>query len=287
MNAGRNVIFAGGPESGKSNYLFRSWIAIERETGRLIKDGLPFELGYLHDGASTLLDGSFAPHTSRDTRQICEIPVADRRRLDRRGQLVIPDASGELWLDLFEKREWPLAWDSLVTLNSGFLLFVRAASPHNVPALDWVTCERLYNGALQPHPTGTPTQVLLVDWLQILRSIVDQRVHKSFAPRLSVVVSAWDRVTPDQQYSPPRSYLEREFPLFSQFLQSGAHGFEARVFGVSIVGGDLDVDDEFRNEYRSGAPGSFGYMTIEGSLGQSQRDPDILGPIYWAMGLDT
>jgi hypothetical protein len=286
VSAPANIIFVGGPRSGKSNYLFRMWIAIERERGRLVKDGLPRDAEYLHDGASILLDGNFAPHTSRDTRRVCEIPIADRGRPDSKGLLLVPDATGELWLDLYSKREWPVQWDDLVTKSCGFVLFTCVGSPHNVAPLDWITCERLYGPGASPGPTDVPTQVMLVEWLQILRSITAEKLGYSYTPRLSVVVAAWDRIPADRRQESPQDYLEAEFPLLAQFIRAGAHGFDAKVFGLSVVGGDLDLDPEFRSRFFRSEPSSLGY-SVSDMQGGAERSTDVLTPIYWALGLDT
>jgi hypothetical protein len=284
MNPPSNVIFVGGPGSGKSNYLFRTWIAIERKTGRLSRNGLPPELEYLHDGASTLLDGKFAPHTSKDTKLVCEIPIAIRDHADSKGTLVVPDATGELWLDLYNKREWPKLWDDLVTTNCGFVLFICVGSPHNVRAMDWIASERFYGSHANATPTGVPTQVMLVDWLQILRTITRKKLGNDFNPHLSVVVTAWDRVPVDRTQEDPEDYLETEFPLLAQFLRAGAHGFDARVFGLSVVGGDLERDPKFHDEYLQSEPSGQGY-TVRQVNGATERSGDVMVPIYWALGL--
>lgn len=281
MSSG-NLILIGGPESGKSNYLFRAWIEIEANRGRLIKNGLPDDIEYLHDNATILLGGNFAPHTPFGTTKISEIPVADSREPKSSRKLIVPDASGELWLKLYERREWPASWYDLIDENSGFLLLVRAGSPHNVPPLDWLTCERLYCGQVKPTPSSTPTQVLLVDWLQILRFIVDGKVGSHHRPRLSVVVSAWDAIPSSRKERPPLDYLEIEFPLFSEFLRAGHHGFDLKVFGLSIVGGDLTSDKEFHQTFINGDPTAFGYVVDE----RGTEIGDVLLPMCWALGID-
>jgi hypothetical protein len=286
MTMTSNVLFVGGPGSGKSNYLFRTWIAIERKKGHLITNGLPLELGYLHAGASVLLDGKFAPHTSKDTKEVCEIPVAQRDNPDSTSVLVVPDATGELWLDLYKSREWPAQWDKLVATTCGFVLFICVGSPHNVTALDWMACERFYNSGTLPGPTDIPTQVLLVEWLQILRWITNKQIGHSYVPRLSVVMTAWDRVPADRQQESPQNYLETEFPLLAQFVRAGAHGFDARVFGLSIVGGDLELDPQFHDEYLRSEPSGLGYAVSE-TQGGIQKSGDVLMPVYWALGLQT
>lgn len=283
MSAPTSVIFVGGPGSGKSNYLFRTWIALERRNSRLSAAGLPEDVDYLHSGASILLDGRFAPHTSKDTRVISEIPIRTHDVKEAEGVLVVPDATGELWLDLYHSREWPQQWDSLLSRQSSYILFICIGSNHNVPALDWITCERLYGSGVAPQPTDVPTQVLLVEWLQILRSIVNLREGHAHKPRLSVVLTAWDRLPADRRQESPQNFLETEFPLFAQFLRADAHGFEVKVFGVSIVGGDLERDPDFQKAYQQSDPSGLGYSVSDAARGVEQSE--VLLPIYWALGV--
>ena len=280
------VMFIGGPRSGKSNYLFRIWLALERATGRLLKDSLPDDVSYLHEGASALLTGRFAPHTSRDTQHTSIVPVRWKMADKEPGTLIMPDASGELWLELYKQRAWPKTWDDLVTGKTGFVLMICAESPENVIPLDWLTCQRRYGAEQKPLPTSTPTQVMLVDWLQILRSILARKGNGSFSPRLSVVVTAWDRVQADQIYSSPTIYLDTQFPLLAQFLDSNTTGFATKVFGLSILGGDPDADPNFRKHVQLSDPETLGYVRTVSRHGD-ERTTDVLEPIYWALGVDT
>lgn len=279
MSVATTVVFVGGPGSGKSNYLFRAWIAIEHETGLLRKAGLPPDLDYLHDGASRLFSGEFAPHTSIDAPSTAEIPIA-LPGLSKASVLTVPDVSGEVWDAVYHRREWPIAWDSYIESRCGIVLFIRAGSPHNAKPLDWLTCERLHK--TQGGTSGdkrVPTQVMLVDWLQTLRSLA---LKTGQSPRLSVVISAWDTV--DSELLPP-DYLAQEFPLLSQFLVAGMHGFDARVFGVSIAGGDLD-DTQYRDEFLAGNPTEYGYCVVQQGR-RAKKTPDVLLPLYWALDHGT
>jgi len=272
-------MFVGGPGSGKSNYLFRVWMAIEHQSGRLRKNGLPTELDYLHDGASELLSGRFAPHTSLNVATTCEIPVSILGS-NTTSTLTVPDVSGEVWNGVCDRREWPVSWDSFLASECGFVLFVRAGSPHNVKPLDWVTCERLYKDRTAARAeTRVPTQVYLVEWMRTLRQLVTERSGSSYRPRLSVVVTAWDGVQLDPG---PHEYIAREFPLFDQYLRADLHGFDARLFGVSVVGGDLG-DEGYRDEYLAQDPVTRGYCVV--AIGRhAETEPDLLTPLYWSLG---
>lgn len=290
MSTSRAVLFVGGPDAGKSNYLFRVWLGIEAGNTPLMKDGLPSDLTHLNSGATALLGGEFAPHTSRDSGVACTIPIVVQGvSPGLHAELVVPDASGERWLDLYRKREPYALFDRYIREETGYMLFVRAASAEHMPALDWITSERLYEKELPETEVArlkdrTPTQVYLVDWLQIIRFRLNARSSAPLKPRLSVVVTAWDAVPAEQQVLPPRLYLERNFPLLAQFLESDLHGFDAEIFGVTVAGGDLK-NAEFRQEYLEESPAERGYVTIEERRASARQQRNIALPIMWALGL--
>ena len=53
------VLLIGGPETGKSNFLFRAWTHIFSADGLLEKDGMPPDAEYLRDGAERQLRGEY------------------------------------------------------------------------------------------------------------------------------------------------------------------------------------------------------------------------------------
>src|SRR5262249_61462218 len=61
-----SVVIVGGPDSGKSNYIFRLWLAINDANGAICADGLPDHLDYLQTGSQSLLRGEFAQKTPHD-----------------------------------------------------------------------------------------------------------------------------------------------------------------------------------------------------------------------------
>lgn len=318
-----SVLLIGGPDAGKSNYLFRSWIAIDDGRGAMVKDGLPMELEYLRDGSERLLEGEFAGRTSEDVHERIEIPVRSSPSIgaERHGVLVVPDMPGEQIRAIYRNRQWPQAWEDHVSDCCGCLIFVRASSKENVVPLDWATCIELYGAAMAP-PAGTgapetkpdpaavsgavvprvevkpakqsdskgedqkyetPTQVLLTEWMQFLRLAIADLAGGGHRPRIGIVVSAWDAVPTDQRTAGPAAYLKDNFPLLHQFFETNGDELDLQVFGVSIVSGDLKEDVEFRKTYQEGNPREFGY-TMHSLFGDLRRDADVTLPIAWALG---
>lgn len=306
----KSVLLIGGPDAGKSNFLFRLWIAIDGGGGALVKDGLPAEVEYLRGGAERLLEGEFAEHTPREVYERVVIPVrSSALTVPHSGTLVVPDVSGERVLDIFRDRQWSQAWEELISPSCACLIFVRAGSDEIIAPLDWATCFDKYgtvidapqtaghdeiersvgdasstaNSTDDEKPGKTPTQVVLTEWLQFLRRAFTDVVGGSFRPRVGVVISAWDAVPIEQQSRPPVAYLKENFPMLNQFIEANADRFNFQVFGVSIVAGDLKSDDEFKQNYLR-APRDFGFV-VHSLAGEWKRSCDITLPVAWGLGI--
>src|ERR1039458_5416530 len=116
-----SVLLLGGPDAGKSNFLFRLWIAIDQGQGVLTKDGLPSDLEYLRGGAERLLEGEFAERTSKEVQERVVVPVKCTGGVTRTGgTLVVPDAAGAQALGIFRRRQWVGAWEELISFPGSF-----------------------------------------------------------------------------------------------------------------------------------------------------------------------
>ncbi|MHC4054107.1 TRAFAC clade GTPase domain-containing protein [Bradyrhizobium sp. 25ACV] len=242
----RNVVIVGGVDAGKTNYLLRFWLAMrDRKHRALVPDGLPIDAEYLNLGVAEQLKGQFAGHTQRGTRTICEIPV---KIGDRPAALVVPDGPGEDWQRLYVERRWPADWERLVGEDSSFLILVRVHSDEIRSPLDWIQVQNLFgaNANLEGHvaghlPDGPPTQVILVEWIQMIIALCKQRSGPTVRPRIGVLITAWDLLSQDEQTEGPNGYLKSQYRLLSDYLRSNEDRAEFATFGVSLFGGDLKM----------------------------------------------
>jgi hypothetical protein len=293
MNNAQAVLLIGGPDAGKTNFLIRLWLAIRKKTGRLRAEGIPADLEYLETGVDKLLRGEFAPHTPREVHNRIVIPVKESNAGESHATLIIPDCSGEEWLAIYRKREWSQEWEDVVSDTCGCLLFVRVDSDQNITPLDWITCTKVFGSPMNlpdsPENGGgeheTPTQVIMTDWLQCLRRAFTERVGGFFRPRIGIIVAAWDRIPMEQQHLGPEKYLDTNFPMFKQFIDTNEDYFNFAIFGVSIVGGDLRNAPGFREEYLKGDPHKTGYV-VHCLKGVVEKANDLTIPVVWAMGLN-
>jgi Double-GTPase 1 len=293
------VLLVGGPETGKSNFLFRVWTRINSGHGLIEKDGLPSDAEYLRSGSESQLRGTFAGHTSQEVQVISNIPIRLRSDPSRKGLLAVPDIDGEQIDRIYHARKWSDNWESLITENAAYLFFVRVNSPQTVAPLDWITCHHLYGGtpqanistpapdggAVQPVPVAveTPTQVILVDWLQFLRRALHDKYPKLDRPKVGIVVTAWDCV-PADFHGGPSDWIRENMPLLGQFCCTNNDVFEFSFFGSSIFAGDPANDPEFAGELATVDPRTKGYVRYSQA---NLESGDFTIPIAWALGWES
>jgi hypothetical protein len=238
-------------------------------------------------------------------------------------ELMVPDISGELWTRMVATFEISQEWLRLLEEAQGAVLFVRAHSDQIVQPLDWVTARNILrldivedepataasDGNSAAMMTGTdaigaggeqvqpgsenagivdmpsehdiPTQVLLCELLRYLNLYLADRADGR-QPHIAVVVAAWDLLDPEVGAAGPMAYLKREFPLFAGRLADPGR-LNVKLFGLSVVGGDLKDDEAFRNHYLERDIADQGWVVVEDEDGL-RTDGDVMLPIAWAMG---
>jgi hypothetical protein len=207
--------------------------------------------------------------------------VADREGGEETA-IVVPDISGELWRNAVHDCEIAPDWMEELRQADGALLFVRVGSDQDVRPLDWVTSQRMLAKLGGTEAPGLPTQVMLCELIRFLEVTLADRPDGSH-PRLSVVVSAWDLVDAQKVEEGPKAYLEREYPLLAGRL-GDVDRLDVRVFGLSVVGGDLKADAACRDELLESGLDGHGWVAVENEDGTWTKDIDVTLPVAWVVG---
>ncbi len=278
----RSIVLLGGPDSGKTNYIGRLWRALDNRTGALHAAKQPEDINFVLEVADHLFQGSFAPRSEHsDARRDFEVVVAATSG-GPRSRVVVPDISGELWRKAVIDGEIAAEWMNELQQSNAALLFVRVGSDQDVRPLDWVTSRSMLEKLGGEEDQGLPTQVMLCELIRFLEVSLAKRADGGL-PRLSVVVSAWDRVDAGKFKQGPLAYLEREYPIVAGKL-ADTEDLDARIFGLSVVGGDLKNDMEFKQTYLTAGLDENGWVAVSDGKGW-RKDPDVTLPIAWAVGL--
>lgn len=132
-----------------------------------------------------------------------------------------------------------------------------------------------------PSKPDLPTQVLLCELLRYLNLYLADRTDGG-RPHVAVVVAAWDLLDPKIRAEGPLAYLRQEFPLFAGRLADTGR-LDVKLFGLSVVGGDLADDEDFRNIFLERDISEQGWVVLSDKDGL-RTDEDVMLPIAWAMG---
>ena len=283
----RGVILIGGPDTGKTNFIGRFWVALRCGDGALTASGTPDEIKYVEDTVKCLHQGTFAPRTDQNLEAdqgSLSIPLGgDKFDGKEISELVVPDISGEVWKKAVETNELVPQRMAQLEAAVGALLFVRVLSPLNVNPLDWVNSAELmaYQGD-EAEPGEMPTQVMLCEYLRFLElKLPDCTTGRK--PRLAVIVTAWDLLDTRRSAAGPRAYLQEEYPLFAGRL-ADIDRLDNTIFGMSVLGGDPDADEEFRDELLDSGITSAGFVRFDHD-GVVEEKSDITLPVAWAIGI--
>ena len=287
LMSSRNVILVGGPDTGKTNFIGRLWIAVQSDDCALSAYAPPDDIRYVEEVVASLYRGQFAPRTNKNLDAelgSLVIPVAlnDSER-ERVSELVIPDISGEIWEKAVETSELPSDWMERLETADAALLFVRVLSDTNSVPIDWVSNpELMQHQGDDGQQKRIPTQVILCELLRYLELQLSTRPEAK-KPRIAVVVTAWDLLDVERSAAGPHGYLQKEYPLFAGRL-SDIENVDIMVFAMSIFGGDPEADNEFRDRLLKSELHSVGYVRFD-SNGSIEEDSDITIPIAWAIGV--
>jgi hypothetical protein len=278
-----NLLFVGLPQSGKTTYLAALWHVLEDQSSatKLKLKQLSGDRTYLNLIVEAWRACTPVPRTTLQTE---DTTVALHLEGDGFGEftLSVPDLGGEAFEQQIEHRKMSAAHAALFREANGVILFVHPDVKRGTQISDQDQIAASIGGATAAESGASghaavpvpwkvemlPTQAKLVELLQFLIDLVDQRL------RVAVVVSAWDLVADVGQT--PLEYVSGRMPLLRQFLDANDDIIGHAVFGVSAQGGAIPDDKPKLLELDS-------LKRIRVCHG-SENDQDITKPLAWLLG---
>jgi hypothetical protein len=241
----QSVVIIGLPASGKTTFLAALWhLVTEREfqTSLIFGDLRSGDITYLNEIAALWRDAKKQDRTAVGGSRIVSMNLMSAQQTPLR--VTFPDLPGEAYLRMWEDRDCEQEVADVMNAD-GVLLFIHADT---INAPQWVVDEIALSRHLNVeipkgqevewHARLAPTQVQLVDLLQLLRTD-----PLDIGPRkLAIMFSAWDKAE-DEGLS-PQEFLAEKLPLLAQYLACDADGWLWQVYGISAQGGDYDNTDD-------------------------------------------
>lgn len=241
MMIDHSVVIIGLPGSGKTTFLAALWhIITERDVNTLLRFHTlrVGEVAHLNEIAARWREAKVQERTAVGGSRMVSMNLLGKDDMPIR--VTFPDVPGEVYRRMWEDRDCESQIAEILKAG-GIMLFVHADT---IVPPNWVVDEaalskllglEIESGQEIPwHPRLAPTQVQLVDLLQLLRL-----PPLDVGPRkLAIMLSAWDKASGENLA--PQAYLDAKLPLLSQYLRSDADGWIYRTYGLSAQGGDYD-----------------------------------------------
>jgi hypothetical protein len=276
------VLLMGLPDSGKTNFLARTWIALTEKGCAVKPHGTPKDIAYVESLVQHLLQGRFAPRSNQNEEpRPFTLEVTDPSS-GKVMPLMVPDVRGELWKGAVLNSELPEEWMGRLHSCNAVLLLLRVHSPDIVKPLDWVASKRsMEHQADDPSDANnTPTQVMLCELLRLLEIALTRK--DGVPPRVAVLVTAWDLLSSVEQADGPEHYIQQQFPMLAGRLRDITK-LEIAVFGVSILGGDLVEDQQFQEEFLASNSIQGRGFIVHRANGELQHSNDLTSPLAWCI----
>lgn len=242
-----NCVLIGLPKSGKSTFIAALWHIVESEEidNSLKIVSLPEDREYLSNLRKSWLCCTPIERTLVDFKHKITLNIFDKN--DKITEFIFPDVSGEMYNNQFEHRKIDTEYFNLIKSADGIILFINPYElkepisitegnsllpEESVPSVENIAKPWEYKDA--------PTQVVLVDLLQMIKSNINKQI------RLAVILSAWDILLnsydQDLRKISPHEWIEKKCPLLHQFLITNNTSFKFKFFGVSAQGGSYASD---------------------------------------------
>lgn len=298
------IAFLGLPKSGKTTWLGRLWLAIDRpsldQVQLLQKSGQP-DLDALNALADPFIDAKYPAPTSFHNPPRIRTPLKWTGRRDEPFfDVVIADYSGEEVKAIHKERDpaWSTAWEERAQAAS-VAIFIRPEH-HIRPTSTRLVKERMLSSLEQAGRAASrltdseggnldgwlvvPTAVAIVELLQFFRFL------RGWAPgwtpdpeqfRVAVLLSCWDAVPENQRAGGPAGYMRDYLGLLDDFLSTNFKPEGVRAFGVSSTGGDL-TEPGFKDTYLQKYPEDWGSVSWNAPSGV-RESVDLALPLAWLL----
>lgn len=268
-----SISIIGLPGSGKTTFLAALWELVNE---RRVTKVLAFDsIGDNDHSYLRKIVTVWRKATEQARTRLTGLSAVKMNLKDAAGKVVqvaMPDAPGEDFRAMWEDRE--LGHVLGESLADGNILLLLNGNKVKAPA--WVAERAAQRRAMGRekgetlpkdwHPSLAPTQVQLVDLLQLISHAPVGRTGR----KIVVMISAWDKV--EGERLTPDAFLRQKLPLLAQYLEATRDGWTTRVYGVSAQGGEYDGNEANAHPVNGEAPKK---KTTNGSDAERLREVDI------------
>jgi len=228
----------GAPNAGKSTYLAALWHSINQKDAhtKLTLKEMEYNSQYLFGLSQKWLEVEKLGRTviGQEMPLMSVVLTSGTNEV----KLEFPDLFGETFDNIYESRQLPYDIYNQIVNADAILYFINVENIRGAEIISNLPFS-LRDGKeeadfIEREPAEhDPTQVQVIDLLQIIRDIKKPQIN------LGLILSAWD-VIDNMEKVNPREYLKDNMNMLWQFIESNKNVFQTRIWGVSAQGGKIE-----------------------------------------------
>ncbi len=284
------ILMVGLADTGKTNFLVGLDVILDKPVDQdgLCHSNRADDRSYVQPLRRKWLLGEEIGHSSRQASKPTHQLILHHPASGSKATFSIPDHYGETFDSQFVTRSMQQDFASQLKHATGIVLFLHCKDQADNELLDHPTFVEPTPIIKVPDEASDKNkwmiefackQVKVVDILQFVAEIRETPLP------VAVAISAWDLVEKAPASLTPKtpsSFIAKQWPLLSQFLESNSKAFPFRVFGVSARGGGSTPDEIKRLTDLDDARERV--IIVDGD----HRSNDLSRPVRWLLGmLDT
>lgn len=256
-----SILIIGGPNSGKTHFGGQLYGRLIARSEHFKLKSNPDDITIFKEVWDRLNEGRSASHTNVSMHKTLKLEIeSDSGAIFK---FTFPDYGGEQISTIVRDRRINRTWMEQIEKSNSWLLFIRLDElvPIEDVANRGIPDQEIMNLRQSEHQPMKLSPVAF--YMELLQSFLyAKRIstkHSLFIPKLTVVLSCWDLLTPSERKKIPEKNLQEKLPGLFHFLQSNWTDDFLQIIGLSSTGrtlSDKDIDHDFAKR----GPEDFGYI---------------------------
>jgi hypothetical protein len=265
------VLIIGGPNAGKTHFGGQLYGRLETRTSFYKITSPPRNLTVFKEVLESLYEGKSAGHTHVSANEVLELEIEDIN--GRKTAFSFPDYGGEQVRAIVNDRRVNKAWKDQIDSSDAWMLFIRADEIQ--PIEDIVNRGLPEQEILEKRKDNTTPMVISPSafYMELIQMLLYTKRISTLKPitipKLTVVLSCWDRIASDVGMNLPEQVLSEKIPAFYSYIKATWHESAINIIGLSSTEKTLS-EKEVDMEYVKKGPEHFGYIITPD--GNKERD---------------
>jgi hypothetical protein len=259
------ILIIGLSKTGKTHFGGQLYGRLKNEKNSYKLRRTPDDLSQFEDILQCLNEGKQGKHTDSKYNQAIVLPVLSStgEHLD----LVYPDYGGEQLKIMMEQRQFNTAWKERAAQSNHWFLFLRLDLTENIVDVTTkfykqieeekqIPDSKIENISELPYDSSA----FYIELIQALLSLKQISIESDRKPRLTILLSCWDKLKRNK-IKQPEFVLASKMPLLHIFIKNMWSEQNVNFIGLSSLGKDLNKD-KVDQEYAIDGPENFGYVIL-------------------------